>query len=229
MVVAVVLTRSRMGNTSFFASLLITGLVALIFFRRSTRATVVFIASLVVIDVLIIGSWVGVENVVKRIQDTSIVTQAVGEESVEQRIEPGLKSLAIVKDYPWLGTGAGTFYVVFPKYRPPEVIGFLDHAHNDYAQVAAELGCVGIAAALCAASGLLALGVITLARRGVPQLVRGMAFGGLMVTITLLIHSWFEFNLQIPAVVVAVATVEALLLKAFWHQRAYRRMAATVI
>jgi hypothetical protein len=56
-----------------------------------------------------------------------------------------------------------------------------------------------------------------------------MAFGGLMVTITLLIHSWFEFNLQIPAVVVAVATVEALLLKAFWHQRAYRRMAATVI
>jgi O-antigen ligase len=229
MVIAVVLTRSRMGNTSFFASLLITGLVALLFFRRSTRATVIFIASLVVIDVMIIGSWVGVENVVKRIQDTSIVTQAqVGEESVEQRIEPGLKSLAIVKDYPWLGTGAGTFYIVFPRYRPPDVVGFFDHAHNDYAQVAVELGYVGFGGALCAAIGLLAAGVITLARRGVPQLVRGMAFGGLMATTTLLIHSWIEFNLQIPAVVVAVAMVEALLLKAFWHHRAYRHEDAAI-
>jgi hypothetical protein len=34
--------------------------------------------------------------------------------------------------------------------------------------------------------------------------------------------------LQIPAVVTAVAIVEALLLKAFWHRRSHRHMAAVI-
>lgn len=223
MVIALVLTRSRMGNSSFFASLLITGVAALLFLRGATRATMIFIASLVIIDVAVIGSMVGVEKVVQRIEETSLTAQAESrEQSLELRVLPGLHSLASLREFPILGTGAGTFYVVFPKYRPPSVPGFFDHAHNDYAQVAVETGMVGLAAALVAGVTMLGLGIITLARRGERQLVHGIAFGGLMATMALLIHSWTEFNLQIPAVMVAVAIVEALVLRAFVHHRALR-------
>ena len=42
------------------------------------------------------------------------------------------------------GAGPGTFYVAFPKYRPEKVVAFFDYAHNDYAQIAAETGVVGL-------------------------------------------------------------------------------------
>src|SRR5262249_41617931 len=43
MVVALVMTRSRMGNTAFFASLLVTGAVALVLSRQAPRGTVLLI------------------------------------------------------------------------------------------------------------------------------------------------------------------------------------------
>ena len=66
MVIGLVMTRSRMGNTAFFSSLLIAGTVALLLRRHATRATAILIASLVVIDIFIVGAWFGVEKTVER-------------------------------------------------------------------------------------------------------------------------------------------------------------------
>jgi hypothetical protein len=54
MVIALVLTRSRMGNVSFFVSLLAAGAIGLGFSKRATRSMVVLIASLIVIDIFIV-------------------------------------------------------------------------------------------------------------------------------------------------------------------------------
>ena len=83
LVIALVLTRSRMGNSGFFAAMLIVGVLAIILSRKMAPATIGLIASLVIIDVVIVGTWVWLEKVVDRVRETGF-TQQIGakEESV---------------------------------------------------------------------------------------------------------------------------------------------------
>jgi len=222
MVVGLVASRSRGGNSAFFASLLIVGIFAVIFSKHAARTTVVFISSLIVLDVLIIGGMVGVEKVVQRIENTNLQKQSAEmklqeaqsrdvllnanrpvrihhyEESVEERGQAILPSLQIVRDFPWLGTGGGTFHLAFPHYQPESVQGYYDHPHNDYVEFAGEAGLSGFL--------LLALMVMhsawqsfLLLVRSHDQLAAGMAFAGLMGVLSLLIHGAVDFNFQNPA------------------------------
>ncbi len=202
MVVALVMTRSRMGNAAFFTSMLAAGVVGLLTSKYATRSTVILLASLVIIDVFIVGTWFGVENLVKRYEQTTIykpsVAAAGAEQSMEERVEPGLYALAMIKDYPALGAGGGTFYVNFPKYRPDVVTAYFDFAHNDYVQFAAETGLLGLALLGLVVLATLFVAVKVLVERRDP-LARGVAFGCTMGIVALMIHSWVDFNLQIPA------------------------------
>jgi len=191
MVVALVMTRSRMGNTAFFASLLVAGVIALVLSRHATRSTVVFIASLIVIDVFIIGAWFGVDRTIQRIEQT-----AAGE--VRERVDPAIYAVRILDDYPVFGTGGGTFYNAYPRYRGADILPYYDHVHNDYMQIATETGWPGIL--LLGAIVLLSFfaAVLALSRRRDP-LARGVAFGVVMGVTALAIHSTVDFNLQIPA------------------------------
>lgn len=59
-------------------------------------------------------------------------------------------TINIIKDHPITGTGTGTFYNVYPKYRVPEmkeVFNFVEtpkYTHNDFLQVASETGLLGL-------------------------------------------------------------------------------------
>jgi len=191
MVVALVMTRSRMGNTAFFASLLAAGAIGLALSRRAPRGTVLLIASLIAIDVMMIGAWFGVEHTVKRIADTTV-------QQVEERVEPGMDALKILADYPVFGSGGGTFYTAFTRYRRAEIGAFFDHAHNDYAQFLGETGVLGAATIGLFALAALGCALAAQARRRDP-LARGVAFGVVMGVVSIGIHSTVDFNLQIPA------------------------------
>jgi len=191
MVVALVMTRSRMGNTAFFTSLLVAGAVGLILSRYATRSTVVFIASLIVIDIFIVGAWFGVDKTIQRIEQTT-----AGD--VRERVDPAIYAVRILDDYPWFGSGGGTFYNAYPRYRGADILPYYDHVHNDYMQFATETGILGLV--LLAAIVLLSFfaAVLALSRRRDP-LARGVAFGVVMGVTALAIHSTVDFNLQIPA------------------------------
>jgi O-antigen ligase len=191
LVIALTTTHSRMGNTAFFASLLIAGVIGIAMSRHATRNTVVLLASLVVLDLAIVGSWFGVEKLAARLEATTA-------EDVQEREEPAAYALGLIRDYPVFGSGAGTFYVAFPAYRPEKVVNFYDYAHNDYVQLAAETGVVGL--------GLLGLAVLlslvaALRAQWVRHdpLMRGISFASIMGIVAILIHSSVDFNLQIPA------------------------------
>jgi O-antigen ligase len=152
---------------------------------------VILIASLIAIDVLMVGAWFGVERTVQRIAETTV-------EQVEERVEPGRDALQIVADYPLFGSGGGTFYTAFTRYRRAEINAFYDHTHNDYAQFLGETGLVG--SALIGLFVLAALGCALLAQaRRRDPLARGVAFGVVMGIVSIGIHSTVDFNLQIPA------------------------------
>ncbi|MDO8311838.1 MAG: O-antigen ligase family protein [Sideroxyarcus sp.] len=203
MVIALVLTRSRMGNTAFFSSMLLAGLLSLLIFRaqtgsvremfakRETRSTVILLSSLMVIDLFIVGAWFGVEKVVARIEQTSVINDA-------GRIEVSQNTFNILHDYPLVGTGGGSFHAVYPRYRPATIGAYYNHAEDDYLELAADTGLVGLG--LLGSMVLMSLGVALAAlyRRRDP-LLRGMAFASVMGIIALLIHSTVDFNLQIPA------------------------------
>jgi O-antigen ligase len=191
MVIALVLTHSRMGNVSFFASLLIAGGLALVLQRQMPRRIMLLIASLIVIDVLIIGSYVGIDKVRDRLVETTLET--------EMRDETGQHGLRLWQDYWLLGSGGGSFESVYPRYRQGDIgKGVLQHAHNDYLEFAAEYGVLGVV--LPGGVVILAIGQAVLAqRKRRNQLARGMGLAVLMAISAMLIHATVEFNLQIPA------------------------------
>jgi len=190
MVIGLVLSRSRMGNTAFFASLLVAGVIGLAFSRRATRSMMILIASLIVIDVVIVGTYFGASQVVERIEKTTLAT--------EDRPDIAGHTLEMWQAFPVFGSGLGSYQVVFPRFSGPEVPITPTHAHNDYLQFLAETGVVGILllGAVVALSLFAALRAQYL--RGDP-LARGLAFGAVMGITAILIHSSTDFNLQMPS------------------------------
>ena len=190
MVIALVLTHSRMGNTSFFVSLLIAGSVGLLLAKRATKSMVVLIASLIVIDIFIVGAYFGVQKVLNRIEQTKMQT--------EDRPDIARDTLRMWKVYPVFGSGLGSFHVVFPRYSRQDLGALYTHAHNDYLEFASETGAVGITLL-----GLLVLTSLLAALRAQIRrhdpLMRGISFGALMAMIALGQHSTVDFNLQIPS------------------------------
>jgi O-antigen ligase len=220
MVIALVLTRSRGGNAAFFIALFVTG--ALVAWRspQLRRLTLIVVTSMLVIDLLIIGQWVGLDKVVQRLQGTALTIENAEaredrglnlrrEETIEERLFAAEYTLNMVKERPLLGFGGGSFYVAFPRFKGEHPLGFYDHAHNDYVEVAATTGLLGLGLllSLCAAAFWRAVRALDDKN---PPLARGMAAGVVMAITSLAIHSVVDFNLQIPANALTFTTVLAL-------------------
>jgi O-antigen ligase len=215
-VIALVLTRSRMGNTAFFTSLLIAGGIGLLLSRYARRETVILLVSLIIIDIAIVGTWFGFEQVVDRIKETTIET--------ETRADVAEYAVVLWSDYNLTGSGLGSFYSVFPYYRQQDVSGYFNYAHNDYLQFAGETGIIGIGLL-----GAVVIGSLLAALRAQYQrrdpLMRGIAFAAIMGIIAILIHSTVDFNLQIPSnammfmILLAMAWLALMLERRDQHRR----------
>ncbi len=190
MVIALVMTHSRMGNGAFFASMGISALIGFLIFKQRSRSMVILFSSMIAIDVLIISSWFGLEKLASRLEQTTV--------NHEARVDVAADAWIWVQEHWLTGSGAGSFTTTFPSYRSQNIQGFFDYAHNDYLQLLGEYGVFG--ASLFAAIVLCALWTAIQAQRSRHNpLLRGMAFGSMMGIISLLIHSSTDFNLHIPA------------------------------
>jgi len=101
-------------------------------------------------------------------------------------------------EHPWLGVGIGDFETAYPQYQSYPTDQWIDHAHNDYIEAAAETGVLG-ALLILAALGLF----LYLAFRHVSHLFGSNAgwvrLGAAIGCCGLLVHSLADFNLHIPA------------------------------
>ena len=214
MVIALVMTHSRMGNAAFFASLIVMGAALAAQSPKMRKTALWLVVSVVVIDVVVIGQWVGLEKVMDRLQQTELSTAgetgqpaattltvppySLAEETLGERLRAPLLTLNLIAERPWTGFGGGSFFTVFPPYKTPDMPWFWNHAHNDYVEVAADLGLPGLAL-------LLALGIWTLIRiwprmkDSASSLERGVAVAAGVALTALALHSLVDFNLHIPA------------------------------
>ncbi len=189
MVIGLILTRSRMGNTAFFVGMGIAGMIGLFVFRKSQTGVVALFVSILVIDILLLGAFFGLEELQQRLEQTS---------DEDARVSIISLSLGLVQMAPWLGHGLGTFYAVFPQVRNHEVWLFFDHVHSDLVEFPLEVGVVGMVplVALFCLAFYMALRV-QLTRHN--RFYRAMGFSVTMAMISIGIHSSTDFNLQIFA------------------------------
>lgn len=107
-------------------------------------------------------------------------------------------TLRIIADHPLLGTGLGTFGVVFPRYRPLEIQSTYTHAHQDYLQWLAETGAAGALAGLLLLGGLLMTARRALRSPG-EATDRALAAGICAALAGFALHGLVDFNGHIPA------------------------------
>ncbi|PTQ89723.1 O-antigen ligase [Agitococcus lubricus] len=192
MVVALVLSHSRMGNTAFFASLGLCGVFGIFIYRKHHKAKSLFVlfSSLIIIDIFILGAWFGLDKLAQRLEKTS--------SDEEQRVYVFQQTLQAIQDYWLTGSGAGSYYSIFPLYRNADISNFYDHAHNDFLQIGLEYGLIGslIFAAIVIYS--LTCAVQAQVSRH-TAILKGVGFGVMMAILSIMIHSTTDFNLQIPA------------------------------
>jgi O-antigen ligase len=155
--------------------------------RRATAAAMVALAALAIV------AWVGAGRTIERFSGSS-----VRDVTVNRRVSMFRGAAHIFLDHPIKGCGLGTLVDVFPAYENAYDGRLVDHAHNDYIEGLAETGLLG---GLC--------GVVflwRLYREGRKNFMaeqghfsRGLHAAAIIAVCGLLLHSFVDFNLQIPA------------------------------
>lgn len=252
MVIALVMTRSRMGNTAFFAALIIIGALFILLNKENRVRNGLILASLILIDVLVISQFFGLDKLKDRLVGTQfadrvelqevpaaagsasnadqpaasqqqvVVQEVVVERKNVIRTDVFAYVMTQITERPFIGFGAGAFESSFQRYPGPEISGHFDHAHNDYLQFTVEYGLIGLV--------LLALFVLYAFYQALRALWHreswyrsGIGFGASMGILGLMIHSFSDFNLQIPANAATFVTLCAIAVLAGHHRKTRRR------
>ncbi|MEN6560031.1 MAG: O-antigen ligase family protein [Acidobacteriota bacterium] len=159
------------------------------------------IVRLVLVLIMAAAVWIGIGPVIRRFSEVDI--------SAEARRTFYRNTLEMIGDYPWTGTGKGTYVNAYAMYEKVDDRLRLSFAHNDYLETAAENGIVGGVALAVAGIGL----VIWLAgmwRRRRSSFAKGLGLGAILGVAALLVHGFTDFNLQITANAVYFTTLAML-------------------
>jgi O-antigen ligase len=155
-------------------------------FKVLAVASVLFIA----LGLTILGS----NPVIKRLQSMG----NENEPSLVGRLIVWKASMKLISEKPLLGTGLGTFPWSFTRVRPAGLTLRYREAHNDYVQVATEMGLLALIP-IC-------WGIFLVFKTGISQLKHtnsrfraGLILGSLGGIVAILVHSLIDFNLQITA------------------------------
>jgi O-antigen ligase len=102
---------------------------------------------------------------------------------------------------------------MFEKEYIPSLV---DHAHNDYLEIAAEAGLTG---GICLVVFVWGFAVFLFMRwlKRRDHFVRGVGLGCLMGILSILLHSLTDFNLHIPANAVYFVTLYGLAFRVLNH------------
>jgi len=190
MVIGLIVSRSRMGNTAFFASMMIAGVICLLMFRRYNWSVVILFASLVVIDFFLMGAFFGIDKLQQRFEQLDI--------QGDERALVRNSSESLIREHPIFGVGAGTYYAALPQFRSEKNTQLYLHAHNDFMEFQSELGLIGTVPLLLVVLWSLFMAVRVQQKRH-SALMKSMGFSATMAISAIMIHSTSDFNLHIIA------------------------------
>ncbi|MFL6275641.1 MAG: O-antigen ligase family protein [Blastocatellia bacterium] len=142
--------------------------------------------------------WIGADPIIERVTNRqAATTDAQAGSFFNSRGWVWRDTLTMIRANPLTGVGLGAYDTAFSLYTASDGSLRVPQAHNDFLQIVADCGIIG---------GLLALWFIVLLGRAIASgikardaLMAGMAIGCGASAFAMLIHSIFDFNLQVPA------------------------------
>ena len=120
-------------------------------------------------------------------------------------------TLAMIREHPVLGVGVGAYQTVFPMYGHSDGSTIVEFAHNDYLQALADGGIIAGALAVC-----FIIGVFRAFARGTRSrdpFNAALALGAGAGVFAILVHSLFDFNLQLPSNALLFLVLAAIVVK----------------
>lgn len=194
--VGIVFSRSRSGVFIFLTSLLIMiifislsgggseadGISRSRRLRRIISAVFALVAGIAI--------WIGLAPVLERFSPEQVVAEG----------RPILYkyTMDVIRKFPFSGVGSGCYLYGYNMAEREYTPGLTTHAHNDYLEVLAESGVAGGGALIVAGlAALVLLGVRWKKRR--DYFVKGVMLGCIAGIAGMLIHSFTDFSLRMPA------------------------------
>ena len=166
---------------SSWVGALVSALVILAFLRR--RLLVPFVAALVIFVILLPAPY---RARVASIWDPSYRTNV-------QRLELLRGGAAIFREHPGLGVGTMDLADVYRDHMPPGAVYVHGHMHNDFVQIAVQMGIVGLAAFV-----VLLLSFFRLMARNLkldlPPGERAFVVGSIAALAGFIVNGLFEWN-----------------------------------
>ena len=207
--VALLLSESRAGVAA-------SGLALLVFFsilavrRSASIRSVLGVASVLALAVAALLALSG-EGIERRLWSAESDWQA--------RSEIGERTREAIRNAPILGTGLGTFESVYRVYRSGQIGPRVDRAHNDYLELALELG---VPAAACLIGTLVAVALACVIGVFVRRRDAGLSAVGFSACVLVGTHALVDFSLQIPAVAATFALVLGAATAQSWRRSSRR-------
>ena len=201
LLMGIILSLSRMGVISTLAAAACV-LVALAFSLPRRRRWLWLVP--IAIPLLILAS-LSTRELVLRFADLT-ATQGI---SKDERVRIWAEALHVIAAYRWTGCGLGAYERGLYQFKTAAPTNTVDYAHNDYLQIAAELGIPGVL--LLAGLAVWVLGRtlrVVVFMRGSPHWA--LACGLLGAFLAIGVHSLADFNLYVPANALAFAWLAGL-------------------
>jgi hypothetical protein len=205
LVVCQALTLSRGGWAGTAGALVFMAVVLLLKKGFAHKRLVGYLlAGIVVTAAIVMAST----PVVQRIMT---LTQGDMEDNIAHRLNLWEGTRHMIADNPAAGTGPGTFETAYPPYQQPGYTVLARYAHNDYLQFTADTGILFIPLMLWLLYLFFKTGFKKFQSRS--RQTSGIALGCMAAAIAILIHSYSDGNLHIPANALLFTTLSALVLK----------------
>lgn len=201
--IALVLSGSRGGLAAFLAE--ICFLVILTTRTKNYNQFILKIGlSVALVAIVVVGAiMVGGESSLSRI------SESVGSDNVTSgRTEIWSVSLQIIKNNLPFGAGLGAYSVAYTPYDAFNGLTRVEQAHNDYLQVLADAGLVGLIIGAAFLFLFFKTGIKNVNTKNTFR--RGVAVGAFAGCFAVLVHSFFDFVLHTTAVSVLFLTLMAL-------------------
>jgi len=207
---AIFFSLSRGGILSFLASSIFISIV-LSFFDGKKRHLLVIGSFLLLLAFTLI--WIGMEPIITRMETLS--NPAVAGRG---RLEYWSGTYQMILHNFWFGTGLGSYSSAYPQYQTAFASHlFVSHAHNDYLELAAEMGAIGF---VSFASILVAF-FVNILKKARTQKDPDLRILGILIlasVFSIIIHSGTDFNFHIPSNVILFVVIGAIAINAIIHE-----------
>ncbi|MDD2903294.1 MAG: O-antigen ligase family protein [Syntrophales bacterium] len=202
--VALIFTGSRGGMLSLITGFVLMGLA--IWSQRWKKGHL-FLIGIFVLAAILYSLWLGSAPLLTRFLDT--------EHSGRYSAFKG--ALVLWREFPWLGTGLGTFGEIFYRLEPASLRGtFFIHTHNDWLQLLAETGLLGFS--IMAGAWLLFINhLLRQWRSRRDPFARGLGLGGLAALVAGAFHALGEFPFHITGFTLTYSAIAAITYITLFH------------